>query len=495
MFSNEDYLADLLVEAGYITAVQLRDTRAALDANQTIIKYLLSAGTITEEQVSETLANNAGVPFVIIHQLNLDPSIITSIPDDVVRRFRAIPIADDGTFLTVAVSDPLNFETLDSLPHVTGREINFTCATPTDIANHLRQFYNSEEEPTKDINNEFNVSTGDTEAGAETGDAPVIRLVQQTLTDAFRLKASDIHIEPLETSVRVRYRLDGKLVHVDSHPKKLLPAIIARLKVMSGTMSIAEKRLPQDGRIQLKMGDKEVDLRVSSVPSNHGESIVMRILDKTALLLGLPELGFFSDDQAQFEKLLGLPDGIILVTGPTGSGKTTTLYACLNVINRPDKKIITVEDPVRNHVISWAKEYGVSQAALDDLVGKVVEMGFEAQQTSSVNLAEEKKALGPNADARINGMVKWASGLVNKGIWGKDDFEEFKYMGGTAKGIAALEKLRASYEGRVPLESAPVEGALSKEELYAMVGDPKYQTDPGFRKKVERMFEANFGSQ
>ncbi|MFN5868879.1 MAG: GspE/PulE family protein, partial [Akkermansiaceae bacterium] len=256
MFSNEDYLADLLVEAGYITAVQLRDTRAALDANQTIIKYLLSAGTITEEQVSETLANNAGVPFVIIHQLNLDPSIITSIPDDVVRRFRAIPIADDGTFLTVAVSDPLNFETLDSLPHVTGREINFTCSTPTDIANHLRQFYNSEEEQTKDINNEFNVSTGDTEAGAETGDAPVIRLVQQTLTDAFRLKASDIHIEPLETSVRVRYRLDGKLVHVDSHPKKLLPAIIARLKVMSGTMSIAEKRLPQDGRIQLKMGDK-----------------------------------------------------------------------------------------------------------------------------------------------------------------------------------------------------------------------------------------------
>ena len=146
--------------------------------------------------------------------------------------------------------------------------------------------------------------------------------------------------------MRIRYRLDGKLVHVDTHPKKLLPAIIARLKVMSGTMSIAEKRLPQDGRIQLKMGDKEVDLRVSSVPSNHGESIVMRILDKTALLLGLPELGFFSDDQKVFEQLLGLPDGILLVTGPTGSGKTTTLYACLNVINKPDKKIITVEDPV-----------------------------------------------------------------------------------------------------------------------------------------------------
>lgn len=157
-------------------------------------------------------------------------------------------------------------------------------------------------------------------------------------------------------------------------------------------------------------------------------------------------------------------------------------------------KDIPAEDPVRNHVLSWAKEYGVSQAALDSLVGKVVEMGFEAQQTSSINMAEEKKALGPNADARINGMVKWASSLVNKGIWGKDDFEEFKYMGGTAKGIAALEKLRAAYEGRVPTESSPIEGALSKEELYAMVGDPKYQTDPGFRKKVERMFNETFGS-
>jgi hypothetical protein len=149
---------------------------------------------------------------------------------------------------------------------------------------------------------------------------------------------------------------------------------------------------------------------------------------------------------------------------------------------------------VRNHVLSWAKEYGVSQGALDNLVSKVVEMGFEAQTSQSINLEQEKKALGPNADARINGMVKWASGLVNKGIWGKDDFEEFKVMGGTAKGIAALEKLRSSYEGRVPTDSAPVSGAPSKDELYAMVGDPKYKTDPAYRSKVERMFQASFGS-
>ncbi len=346
MFSNEDYLAELLAEAGTIDADQIQNARSSLSGSETIVEHLINNTALTETQVAETLASNAGIPFVDLAGYHFDPSVILTVSEDVARRYRAIPVSDDGMYLTVAVADPLDFETLDSLPHVIGRELNLACATHTDINHHLREFYNVEEKKTESAGDVLEVSTGDSEAGSEAGDAPIIRLVYQTLTEAFRLKASDIHIEPLETSVRIRYRLDGKLIHVDTHPKKLLPAIIARLKVMSGSMSIAEKRLPQDGRIQLKMGDKEIDLRVSAVPSNHGESIVMRILDKTALLLGLPELGFFSDDQAQFEKLLGLPDGIILVTGPTGSGKTTTLYACLNVINKPDKKIITVEDPV-----------------------------------------------------------------------------------------------------------------------------------------------------
>ena len=346
MFSNEDYLAELLAEGGIIDAEQIKKARSSLSGSETIIQHLINTTSLTETQVAETLASNAGIPFVDLAGFHFDPSVILTVSEDVARRYRAIPVSDDGMYLTVAVADPLDFETLDSLPHVIGRELNLACATHSDINHHLLQFYNVEEKRTDSSDDGFRVSTGDSEAGVESNDAPIIRLVQQTLTEAFRLRASDIHIEPLETSVRVRYRLDGKLIHVDTHPKKLLPAIIARLKVMSGSMSIAEKRLPQDGRIQLKMGDKEVDLRVSSVPSNHGESMVMRILDKTAMLLGLPELGFFSDDQSKFEELLGLPDGIILVTGPTGSGKTTTLYACLNVINKPDKKIITVEDPV-----------------------------------------------------------------------------------------------------------------------------------------------------
>jgi type II secretory ATPase GspE/PulE/Tfp pilus assembly ATPase PilB-like protein len=209
------------------------------------------------------------------------------------------------------------------------------------------------------------------------------------LTEAMRQRCSDIHIEPLETSVRIRYRIDGQLIEVDNHPKKLLPAIVARLKVMSGSMSIAEKRLPQDGRIQLKSGDKEVDLRVSSVPSNHGEAMVMRILDKSALVLGLPELGFFSDDQAIFEELIGLPDGIILVTGPTGSGKTTTLYASLNVINRPDRKIITVEDPVEYELP------GINQVMVKADIG----MTFAAALRSMLRQAPNIVMIGEIRDA------------------------------------------------------------------------------------------------
>ena len=154
---------------------------------------------------------------------------------------------------------------------------------------------------------------------------------------------------------------------------------------------------------------------------------------------------------------------------------------------------IPEDDPLRSHVVGWAAKYGVSQAALDDLVGEVVQNNMLAAETQQVNLDEERKSLGPNADARINGIVKWASGLVQKGVWGEDDFEEFKVMGGTAKGIAALEKLRASYEGRVPVETTPVEGAPSKEELYQMVADPRYNTDPSYRQKVERAFAQNFG--
>jgi type IV pilus assembly protein PilB len=379
VFSNEDYLAELLTEAGMVSADEVDQARSALSGTETIIEFLLSRTALTQEHVAHTLAANAGIPFIRLDDVVFDPAITAAISDDVANRYRVIPVQDDGLLLTVALADPLDFEALDSLPHVIGRDLNLVCVTHQDVKNYLRQFYQSGDAAGA-ADAGFSVTGGDDEAGPGAADAPIIKLVMQTLTEAFRLRASDIHIEPLETSVRIRYRLDGKLVHVDTHPKKLLPAMIARLKVMSGTMSIAEKRLPQDGRIQLKMGEKEVDLRVSSVPSNHGESIVMRILDKTALLLGLPELGFFSDDQVVFEQLLGLPDGILLVTGPTGSGKTTTLYACLNVINKPDKKIITVEDPVEYELP------GINQVMVKTDIGMTFAAALRAMLRQAPNI-------------------------------------------------------------------------------------------------------------
>lgn len=380
VFSNEDYLAELLSEAGLAAHHEIEDARASLSGNQTLIERLLESTSLTETDIARTLAANASMSFVNLESIPFDPEIASSLNEDIARKYTTIPVADDGLTLTVAIYDPLDFDTLDTLPHVIGRDLNIVCATKLDILNHITKFYGSKIQGGQG-SDQSGISVGDEDGGdGADRDAPIIRLVHNILHEAMRLRTSDIHIEPLETSLRIRYRLDGKLVEVDNHPKKLLPAVIARLKVMSGTMSIAEKRLPQDGRIQLKVADKEIDLRVSSVPSNHGESIVMRILDKTALLLGLPELGFFSDDQASFETLLRLPDGILLVTGPTGSGKTTTLYACLNVINRPDKKIITVEDPVEYELP------GINQVMVKTDIGMTFAAALRAMLRQAPNI-------------------------------------------------------------------------------------------------------------
>lgn len=339
MYSNEDYLIQLLVEAGHLSSERVEDARAKL-GNEHLVSYLLEHGDLTESGIAEVSAANVGTHVVDLKSGFIDPAFgnVLSLKD--CRRFNAIPFADDGSYLSIALADVLDFESQDAIPHIVGRECQFYAAPLKSIKGAWEQVFGDQ---VKEADASELVVVG---TSGDDSDAPIIKLVSGILVEAFKIGASDIHIEPLETSLRIRNRLDGKLIEAANHPKKLLPAVIARLKVMSGSMSIAEKRLPQDGRIQVKMGGKDVDLRVSSVPSNHGESIVMRILDKSALSLGLPQLGFLSDDQAVFAELLKLPDGIILVTGPTGSGKTTTLYACLNEINKPDKKIITVEDPV-----------------------------------------------------------------------------------------------------------------------------------------------------
>lgn len=377
MYSNEDYLLELIADHGLITLDDINIYRSNLAGHQSVIELMIQEQKITEEQVARVCAESSSVDYIDLAHTPIAPDVFDAIPEDVVRRFQAVPVSESGGYLVVALADPLNFEALDTLPHIIGREITPVCATPSAIEQTIKHNYGADGDELDE--SKEGMSWGGDEEG-EADDAPIIKLVSQILVEAFNMRASDIHIEPLETSLRVRYRVDGKLIEIGNHPRKLLPAIVARLKVMSGTMSIAEKRMPQDGRIQIQMSGKEVDLRVSSVPSNHGESIVMRILDKTALLLGLPELGFLSDDQDTFKEMIGLPDGIILVTGPTGSGKTTTLYACLNVINRPDKKIITVEDPVEYEMP------GINQVMVKTEIGMTFGAALRAMLRQAPNI-------------------------------------------------------------------------------------------------------------
>lgn len=383
MYSNEDYLLQLLIESGFLEPDHVEHVRSKI-GNEKLISHFLDQGDVSETAIAQVTAANAGTQALDLTDAFIDPafSSVMSLAD--CRRFMAVPFADDGSYLSIALADVLDFEIQDAIPHIVNREVQFYSATPKAIKQAWQQIFGDEVGQAEA--GELTV-VGD--ASSDDSEAPIIKMVSGILVDAFKMRASDIHIEPLETSLRIRNRLDGKLIEVANHPKKLLPAVIARLKVMSGSMSIAEKRLPQDGRIQVKMGGKEVDLRVSSVPSNHGESIVMRILDKGALSLGLPQLGFLSDDQATFAKLLSLPDGIILVTGPTGSGKTTTLYSCLNEINKPDKKIITVEDPVEYELA------GINQVMVRADIG----MTFAAALRSMLRQAPNIIMVGEIRDA------------------------------------------------------------------------------------------------
>jgi len=270
----------------------------------------------------------------------------------------------------LAMTDPTDIQTKEFMQKKTGLNIKTFLIGKTSLDFGLSKYHSSLEKEIKHLFTPTDQPLTATAEGQSADDSikkmaeevPVIRVVDTLLEYAVFEKASDIHIEPQENSLVVRYRIDGVCHEMKGPPKRLQASIVARLKIMSN-MSIAEKRIPQDGRIQTQVGGKSIDLRVSCLPTNHGESIVMRILDKEGLRLGLPELGFFTDDQQTFERLIGLPDGILLVTGPTGSGKTTTLYSCLHFINRPDRKIITVEDPVE-YLLS-----GINQVQVNEAVG------------------------------------------------------------------------------------------------------------------------------
>lgn len=352
---------EILIRRGVIGPDQLKEAQRAGGA---VEDSLVKLGYAEAEDITKAKAEQHGLPFIELREIEIPPSVIELVPESLARENVVMPLAQNNGTIKVIMHDPLGFETIEKLRFVLNREIEVALAPKEAIVEAINKYYGRASGETESVDSmlqEFTDTAIDfaEDAGTggkssttntlEEGDAPVIKLVHLIIQEAVRMRASDIHIEPFADRVRIRYRIDGVLMERDSAPRGLLGAIVSRLKIM-GSIDIAEKRRPQDGRIKILVAGKDIDLRVSILPTTHGQSVVMRILDRDNIKVGLQDLGFADDDFARFKTMVKRPNGILLVTGPTGSGKTTTLYAALNELNRPDVKIITAEDPVEYYL-------------------------------------------------------------------------------------------------------------------------------------------------
>jgi type IV pilus assembly protein PilB len=319
---------------------------------------LLQLAVVDETAVTRALAKFHGVPFVDLSKAKLSDAVVALIKPEIAREYKVVPVKKEATGLVLAIDDPERMIELEDMRFKAGIEFRVALTPPTAFRNALKQYYDV------DVAAEETAAAQAAGDGEEDGeDAPVIRLVNQMLGDALKKRASDVHVEPMADRLRVRFRVDGYCVEQDDPPPlHLTAAILSRIKLMAG-MDISEKRKPQDGRINIKLEGREIDLRVSALPAYHGESMVMRILDREQGLISLPALGFATEDYQRFQKIIKRPNGLFLVTGPTGSGKTTSLYAALRELNRPDVKIITAEDPVEYNLA------GINQCQVKHQIG------------------------------------------------------------------------------------------------------------------------------
>lgn len=342
-------LGDVLLEEGLVTEQQLEEAVEEHRLNgRSLGRVLIEKGYLSESMLVATLAKQVGLQYVDLADYTIDGSAAALIPESVAKRYVALPIGYDGDRLLVAMSDPNNVYARDDIRTLTGRDIKAVVSTRSDILAAIAKVQRMDgsiesfaEAADHGIEEELDISS--TRDLVE--EAPIVKLVNLLISQAVNDRASDIHVEPQEKDVRIRYRIDGVLHEVMRSPKTIQSGVLSRLKIMAD-MDIAERRVPQDGRVGLVVGGKNIDLRVASLPTVYGEKIVLRILDKSSVLLKLEDLGFSKYNFERFESIYTQPYGMILVTGPTGSGKSTTLYATLNVLNQPDVNIITVEDPV-----------------------------------------------------------------------------------------------------------------------------------------------------
>jgi type IV pilus assembly protein PilB len=351
---------DILIKRGVVGPDQIKEAQRM--GNVPLEDALAKLGYAEPDQIMRAKAEQHGLDFIDLSEVEIPSSVVELVPESLARENTVMPLAQENGAIKVIMHDPMNFDTIDKLRFVLNREIEIALAPKEAIVEAINRYYGSTSSETESVDSMLQEFTdtaidfsdeGDSRKGGNSlvddNDAPVIRLVHLIIQEAVNMRASDIHIEPFADRVRIRYRIDGVCMERDSPPRRLLASMVSRIKIM-GSIDIAEKRRPQDGRIKVHVGGKDIDLRVSILPTTYGQAVVMRILDRDNIKVGLRDLGFGDEDWKRFSQLIKRPNGILLVTGPTGAGKTTTLYAALNELNRPDVKIITAEDPVEYYL-------------------------------------------------------------------------------------------------------------------------------------------------
>ncbi len=402
MSKKRRHLGELLYRKGYVGKEKLITAiKEGKKTNRRLGEVLLDMKLATEDQIYECLAKQFGLEFVDLDKIDIAPDVSKLVPDELVKKHHVIPLSQDNGELKIVVKDPMDLDTLDLLRFRLNMELRCCLASPSKIDNYIDNlggggdggggFADSEME---DYRSSIDATAAELRAAGhsieaeirraqamedEDDEGPIVRLVNLIIDEAVRMRASDIHVEPMSDRVRVRYRVDGVCIERDNIPKNMQAPLMTRIKILSG-MDIGERRLPQDGRIKREIDNQDIDFRVSCLPGYHGESTVLRILRPDSVNIGIQAIGFESEDYGRFKKIIKRPNGIFLVTGPTGSGKTTTLYSALQELNRPDKKIITAEDPVEYNIA------GINQCQIRADIGLTFESILRSMLRQAPNI-------------------------------------------------------------------------------------------------------------
>ncbi len=398
MQKKQRHLGEILYRKGFVDKNNLiRALKKSKTTNKRLGETLLEMGLATEDQITEALAKQFNLEYVNLDEVEIPANASKLIPEDLIKKHRVVPLGQDNGELKIAIKDPMDLDLLDLLRFRLNTELRCCLASPTKIDTFIngrmdavRSSIDATAAELAAAGHTIEAEVRRAQATEDDEEGPIIRLVNLIIDEAVRMRASDIHIEPMADRVRVRYRIDGVCVERDNIPKNMQAPILARIKILSG-MDIGERRLPQDGRIKRTIDNQDIDFRVSCLPGYHGESTVLRILRPDSVNIGIQAIGFESDDYQRFTKIIKRPNGIFLVTGPTGSGKTTTLYSALQELNRPDKKIITAEDPVEYNIA------GINQCQVRTEIG----LSFEAILRSMLRQAPNIILIGEIRDGVV----------------------------------------------------------------------------------------------